>query len=80
MKIVVLGAGAWGTALAVSAAANPLAAHTVTLAARDACQVQALQQCRENARYLPGIALPPRLNVHALGTLGALDAPGMPSW
>ena len=67
MKIVVLGAGAWGTALAVSAAANPLVQHTVALAARDAYQVRELQQHRENTRYLPGIALPPRLSVHLLG-------------
>jgi glycerol-3-phosphate dehydrogenase (NAD(P)+) len=32
MKIIVIGAGAWGTALAVSAAAR----HTVALWARDA--------------------------------------------
>ena len=69
MKIVVLGAGAWGTALAVSAAANPLVQHTVALAARDAHQVHDLQQHRENSRYLPGIALPPRLSVHLLGEL-----------
>ncbi len=67
MKIVVLGAGAWGTALAVSAAANPLVQHTVALAARDAHQVRELHEHRENTRYLPGIALPPRLNVHLLG-------------
>ena len=69
MKIVVLGAGAWGTALAVSAAANPLAQHSVTLAARDAHQVHDLHQKRENTRYLPGIALPPRLNFHTLGEI-----------
>lgn len=66
MKIVVIGAGAWGTALAVSAAANPSAQHTVALAARDAGQVRDLLERRENTRYLPGIALPPRLSVYAL--------------
>lgn len=71
MKIVVMGAGAWGTALAVSAAANPLAHHAVALAARDLHQVQALQSQRENVRYLPGVALPPRLTVHPLGDLQA---------
>ena len=44
MKIIVLGAGAWGTALAVSAAAR----HRVTLWARDAGQVQAMASAREN--------------------------------
>ncbi len=57
MKIIVFGAGAWGTALAVSAAQR----HQVTLWARDASQAQALQAQRENRRYLPGIALPGQL-------------------
>lgn len=61
MKILVLGAGAWGTAVAISAAAR----HSVTLWARDATQAQALQVTRENARYLPGIALPPLLAVRS---------------
>jgi len=66
MKIVVLGAGAWGTALAVSAGSNPLAEHRVTLWARDADQASAMQAQRENVRYLPGITLPPTLNVSSL--------------
>ena len=60
MKIVVLGAGAWGTALAVSAAGHA-SAHQVTLWARDAAQVQAMQLQHENRRYLAGIALPAQL-------------------
>lgn len=67
MKIIVLGAGAWGTALAVSASSHPGASHTVTLWARDASQAQAMQAQRENARYLPGIALPLALNVCSSG-------------
>lgn len=66
MKIIVLGAGAWGTALAVSAGSNPLAKHDVTLWARDARQVLAMQAQRENARYLAGIPLPPTLAVSSL--------------
>ncbi|MCL1961847.1 MAG: NAD(P)-dependent glycerol-3-phosphate dehydrogenase [Desulfovibrionaceae bacterium] len=62
MKITVIGAGAWGTAVAVSAARNP-AGHRVTLWARDGVQAQAMEQTRQNARYLPGIALPPSLLV-----------------
>jgi glycerol-3-phosphate dehydrogenase (NAD(P)+) len=54
MKILVIGAGAWGTALAVSSASR----HQVTLWARDAAQLARLQSERANARYLPGIALP----------------------
>ena len=59
MKICVLGAGAWGTALAVNAAGR----HPVSLWARDAAQVQAMAAARENARYLPGVALPPSLHL-----------------
>jgi len=61
MKICVLGAGAWGTALAVNAAGR----HAVTLWARDAAQAQAMAAARENARYLPGIPLPPSLALRA---------------
>jgi glycerol-3-phosphate dehydrogenase (NAD(P)+) len=67
MKIVVLGAGAWGTALAVSAGNNPLARHAVTLWARDASQASAMQAQRENRRYLPGVVLPPALVVNSTG-------------
>ena len=49
MKIAVLGAGAWGTALAINAGAN----HTVTLWARDELQAKAMQAERVNTRYLP---------------------------
>ncbi|AEG94183.1 NAD(P)H-dependent dihydroxyacetone-phosphate reductase [Ramlibacter tataouinensis TTB310] len=54
-----LGAGAWGTALAVSAAPR----HALTLWLRDAAQAQALRRDGENRRYLPGVALPPGLQV-----------------
>lgn len=70
MKIVVIGAGAWGTAMAISAAAHP-AGHAVTLWARDAAQVADMQAVRSNARYLPGIGLPPSLTV-AGGDVAAL--------
>jgi glycerol-3-phosphate dehydrogenase (NAD(P)+) len=62
MKMIVLGAGAWGTALAISAARNPQG-HQVTLWARDADKAHAMRQQRENARYLPGIAFPPSLHI-----------------
>ena len=63
MKIIVLGAGAWGTALAMSASQNPQAKHEVVLWARDAAQATAMQTERVNARYLPSLPLPPRLRV-----------------
>jgi glycerol-3-phosphate dehydrogenase (NAD(P)+) len=65
MKLIVLGAGAWGTALAVGAAVNPLARHQVTLWARDAAQVDLMARQRENQRYLPGVGLPVDLALRA---------------
>ena len=59
MKIAILGAGAWGTALAVQASK----AHHVTLWARDPLHTQALAESRVNQRYLPNIALPPELHL-----------------
>ena len=61
MKIAVLGAGAWGTALAVAAAAR----HDVLLWARDADQAAQMQSARTNARYLPQVVLPAALHVTA---------------
>ncbi len=51
MKIAVLGAGAWGTALAINAGAH----HDVTLWARDAEQAAHMHRTRVNTRYLPGL-------------------------
>lgn len=70
MKIVVIGAGAWGTALAVSAANQAEGGHAVSLWARDAAQAQAMQAQAENQRYLPGTALPTALQVQALPSAG----------
>lgn len=61
MNIVVLGAGAWGTALAISLAER----HRVTLWSRDAAQVAAMAAARENRRYLPGCPLPADLLLSA---------------
>lgn len=62
MKLMVLGAGAWGTALALSASQNP-AQHAVSLWARDARQTQQMQADRQNARYLPGYRFSESLQV-----------------
>ena len=70
MNIVVLGAGAWGTALAVSAAGN--FDHHVTLWARDAELATAASAERCNVRYLPDVKLPERL--HLLGGAALLGA------
>jgi len=65
MKIVIFGAGAWGTALAVGASNHPSAQHQVTLWARDAAQALLLQTQHENQRYLPGVPLPTALVLSA---------------
>ena len=57
MKIAVLGAGAWGTALACHAARR----HTVHLWARDASLTEQMRQAGLNERYLPSIPFPAAL-------------------
>jgi glycerol-3-phosphate dehydrogenase (NAD(P)+) len=59
MQIAVLGAGAWGTAIAAAAAVK----HDTWLWARDAAQATAIARARENRHYLPGLALPAALRV-----------------
>lgn len=68
MDILVLGAGAWGTALAIGAGAR----HRVTLWARDPAQAQAMRADGENRKYLPGFRLPPGVAVSADASPGAL--------
>jgi glycerol-3-phosphate dehydrogenase (NAD(P)+) len=59
MKLAVIGAGAWGTALASRFSHN----HQVTLHARDQTLAREITRLRENPRYLPGCALPDSLVV-----------------
>lgn len=59
MKIAVLGAGAWGTALAIALSRR----HEVVLWARDAAQAAAMRSARTNARYLPNATLPEVLRI-----------------
>lgn len=70
MKIIVLGGGAWGTALAVSACANFQAAHQVTLWARDSVQIASMAAQGANLRYLPSVALPSNLALSAMPLAG----------
>jgi glycerol-3-phosphate dehydrogenase (NAD(P)+) len=63
MNIVVLGAGAWGTALATSAATQAGTVQRVTLWARDARQAEDLRQHRENRRYLSGVKVPDMVRI-----------------
>ncbi|MDE2370987.1 MAG: NAD(P)-dependent glycerol-3-phosphate dehydrogenase [Burkholderiales bacterium] len=62
MKIAVLGAGAWGTALACAAARG---GHETLLWARDPEQARALREQRCNRRYLDGVDLPEALAIGA---------------
>lgn len=64
MKIAVIGAGAWGTAISIHLCPR----HEVRLWARDPAQVERLRAERVNRRYLPGFSLPP-----AIGVTDSLD-------
>ena len=61
MNLTVLGAGAWGTALAASVAER----HPTRLWARDAAQAAQMRAARCNTRYLPGVGLPASLHIDA---------------
>jgi glycerol-3-phosphate dehydrogenase (NAD(P)+) len=61
MKIAILGAGAWGSGLAIALSER----HRVTLWARDRALASAIVAERCNTRYLPGIAIPDRVAVTA---------------
>ena len=58
MRLAVIGAGAWGTALAIVA---QRAGATVSLWARDPEIVTAINKERENRFYLPGVRLDPAI-------------------
>ncbi len=59
LRVAVLGAGSWGTALAAAASRR----HPTVLWARDPAQAADMAARRENARYLPNIALPQALEL-----------------
>jgi len=58
-KVSILGAGAWGTAVAIALAAR----HEVLLWGRHPEAMAAMDAARENAHYLPGQILPAKLRV-----------------
>lgn len=72
MRISVLGAGAWGTALASHASTR----NEVLLWARDAQQAEQIGAERCNRRYLPAIELPSTLRIS--GDLDAAIAHALP--
>src|SRR5882762_8138397 len=51
----ILGAGAWGTAMAVMLARS---GHRVVLCVRRRDLLEAIESAHENAAYLPGVAIP----------------------
>jgi glycerol-3-phosphate dehydrogenase (NAD(P)+) len=59
MNIAILGAGAWGTALALTLAPR----HRLALWTFEAEHAASLREARENLRFLPGHALPPELAI-----------------
>ena len=59
MKITLLGAGAWGTALSIAFAGK----HDVTLWSREADVAAELLKSRENKRFFPGYKLPPAVEI-----------------
>ena len=61
MKLAVLGAGAWGTAIGISLARR----HRLVLWARDAQHAGEIAATRANQRYLPGFILPEAITVTA---------------
>ena len=64
-RLAVLGAGSWGTALALQLARQQ---HEVALWGHRAGHIEALRQNRENQRFLPGVPLPG--NLHPTSNLG----------
>jgi glycerol-3-phosphate dehydrogenase (NAD(P)+) len=59
MRVLVMGGGAWGTALATSMAVR----HDVQLAFRQAAQAKQVDAARANAKYLPEVTLAATLRV-----------------
>jgi glycerol-3-phosphate dehydrogenase (NAD(P)+) len=68
---VVMGAGAWGTALAIAIARN---GHDVILWGRDSDHVKTMADTRTNERYLPGLAFPETLRLEADFTVAVAAA------
>lgn len=65
-RAAIIGAGSWGTSLAVCLAR---AGFEVELGCRTSDQAQALQGSRENAAYLPGVQLPEQVRVRRAAEL-----------
>ncbi len=86
MKIAVLGAGSWGSAMAKHLSERQ---HQVKLYVRKASQCRRLRETRENPNYLPGVTLPVEIEfVDSLSSaledvqvvIGAIPAQSMKSF
>ena len=70
-RVAVVGAGSWGTSLAVALARSGV---EVELGCRTAEQAQIVEKARANARYLPGVALPEAVRVITAADLDLVSA------
>lgn len=61
MQITILGAGAWGTALAITLARH----HNVLLWGRSKTKMQEMKQAGENTAYLPDFKIPTNVTLSA---------------
>ncbi len=71
-RIAILGAGAWGTALAVSLARR--GGHDLSLWSHSSVHAEELSDTGENLRYLPGFILPADIRITARLTHAILGA------
>jgi glycerol-3-phosphate dehydrogenase (NAD(P)+) len=74
MRIAILGAGAWGTALAISLSANTSSGHHVTLWTRSQDHLAELVSQRTNRRYFPDFSLPDSLQLTSVLDAAVEDA------
>jgi glycerol-3-phosphate dehydrogenase (NAD(P)+) len=66
-RIAILGAGSWGTALAI-VLSRRARAHEIWFWARDVNHAQSISRSKENRKYLPGIPVPAAIRLtHSMG-------------
>jgi glycerol-3-phosphate dehydrogenase (NAD(P)+) len=63
-KIAILGAGGWGTALAM-VLSRSRKQHEISLWVHDAGLAESIRSARENKTYLPGAELPESVRIHS---------------
>jgi glycerol-3-phosphate dehydrogenase (NAD(P)+) len=73
MNVAVLGAGSWGTSIAILLARN---GNEVTLYGRSDEDIEIMRRIRENLHYLPGFTIPE--NVHVTSDISGLE--GVDMW